>query len=29
MEREECDCHDIENWWHAQYEADYEHGSGP
>jgi hypothetical protein len=29
MEREERDRHDVENWWHAQYKADYDHPEGP
>jgi hypothetical protein len=28
MEREERECHDIENRQHAQYEADYGHPEG-
>jgi hypothetical protein len=28
MEREGRDCHDIENRWRAQYEADYSHPKG-
>jgi hypothetical protein len=29
MEREECECHDIENRRPAQYEKDYDHPKGP
>jgi hypothetical protein len=29
MEREERDCHDVENRRHAQYEVDYGHPEGP